>query len=281
MNKYRKNLDIYFLLLMMEIFMVTSFVIFEIGDKSFSHYFFMLVIFFLIVMSYFNGIIPGLISSAIIVFGYGSYSLYANVVSSIDTKLDTYVMLVAFPLAAFIAGRFAENMNFIQERNMNLEEQLKNFVTIDEITGLNNTKSFYTDLDKEMSRSRRHNGGLSVMVIQMQYYSELMSLIGPQKVNSILREIGASIRKSLRNEDSIYKLANDMFGIIMPNTEAEGARVVMDRMRNEFKEIALTNSQENEKFNIDVKIGMLEYDGSIKSPFEFKELVEKELEFDV
>lgn len=281
MNKYRRNLDVYFLLLIMEIFMVISFVIFEIGDKGFGHYFFMLVLFFLIVISYFNGIIPGLISSAIIVFGYGSYALYADVVSNVDAKLDTYVMLVAFPLGAFMAGRFSENMSYIQERNKSLEEQLKNFVTIDKVTGLDNTKSFYTDLDKEMSRARRHKGELSVMVIQMQYYSELVSLIGVEKVHAVLKEIGDSVKRSIRNEDGAYKLSNDTFGIVMPDTGAEGAKVVMDRMRKEFREIALKNSSNDEKYNIDVKIGMLPYTGFIESPFEFKELVERELEFDV
>lgn len=170
MSKLSRYIDIYFLLLMTEIFLLITVVI-SIGKTvSFLDYFLIGVIFLTMIISYISGIIPGLLTSGFSVFGYGSYIIYQSMFNNMSMGFEKYVWLILLPLSAFLSGRLSFNIIEIQKRNKELEEEIKNLVTIDEVTGLNNTRGFYLDLNKEMSKAKRRKFDLALMLIKIQYF---------------------------------------------------------------------------------------------------------------
>jgi succinate dehydrogenase flavin-adding protein (antitoxin of CptAB toxin-antitoxin module) len=52
-------------------------------------------------------------------------------------------------------------------------------------------------------------------------------------------------------------------------------------MRKGIEQITLRKEEKREKLNFHFKIGLLEYDQRLKDPFVFKELAEKEIEYDI
>lgn len=276
-----RHIDIFFLLLIIEIFTITTLLILNIKEVTFIDYLLYGLTFLVIVISFYSNLIIGLISSAFLVFGYGSYMLYQSLFYEKVGIKNSYFWIILFPLSAFISGRLSDSVNDIRNKNIKYEKQVKDLVTVDEVTGFNNSKEFYKDLNEEMSRSRRHKFDLSVMMVQIQYLEELISIYGEQKISRIFKVISDLIEKVTRTEDKKYKIDENLFSVIMPNTYISGVDVVKERLRKELNSITLNDSKETKTYKFDIKISALQYNESIANAFEFKELVLKEIEYDI
>lgn len=275
-----RHVDIFFLLLIIEIFVITTLLILNIEEASFSDYILYVLTFLVIIVSFYSNLITGLISSAFLVFGYGSYMLYQSMFYEQIGIENSYFWIILFPLSAFISGRLSDSINDMQDKNLKFEKQLKDLVTIDEVTGLSNSKEFYNDLSEEMSRASRHEFDLVVMLAEIQYLEELKSIYGKYKINTIFKAISDLIEKVTRTEDKRYRIDEELFAVIMPNTDVEGSQIVKERLKKELENIMMEDGKKK-RYKFDIKIAILQYNKRITNSLEFKELVQKELEYDI
>jgi diguanylate cyclase (GGDEF)-like protein len=239
------------------------------------------LLFIIIIISLQTSLIIALICGVVVIFGYGSFIIYQDVLTNDPGIVYRYFWMFVFPVSAFVAGYLGENIRQMGARLYRLEMDEDNYYTIDRDTGFQNTKEFYYDLEEEMARSQRHNFDLAVMIVQIQYYDELLTIYGGKKTKEIIKIIAKILEKSVRKEDKEYRLERDHFAVIMPNTPLEGVEVVKNRIRNELESVVVNGQGNVEKYKFDVQIGYAKYEDGLKNPFEFKEKAERELEYDV
>lgn len=281
MNRFSKNIDIYIIILLLNFFCICSFIYFNLGKNIMLNFIMLGLLFTVTIVAYFRGIVEGFLFSAMIIFFYVTYIIYNNIIYRNPIELITYIWMVDIPLSAFISGRLSENINLIQNINTKLQKEYRDLITIDRTTGLSNLKGFYMDLDREMSKAKRHKLSLSLMIVKIQYYDELKVILGEKRMEEILKVISNVITLAIRGEDISYKLDKDILAVLMPSTNIQGAEVVKGRIKESISEENLKIKQEDKNVNLDIKIGIVEYENTIKEAFEFKELAEKELEYDV
>ncbi|KEI99243.1 diguanylate cyclase [Clostridium botulinum A2B3 87] len=281
MDRFSKNIDICIILLLLNFFCICSFIYFNLGKNIMLNFIMLGSLFMVTIVAYFRGIVEGFLFSAMIIFFYVTFIIYNNTIHRNPVELITYIWMVDIPLSAFISGKLSENINLIQSINTRLQKEYRDLITIDKTTGLSNLKGFYIDLDREMSKAKRHKLNLSLMIVKIQYYDELNAILGEKKMEEILKIISNVITLAIRGEDISYKLNKDTLAILMPSTNLQGAEVVKNRIKESISEENLKIKQEDKNVNIDIKVGIVEYKNTIKEAFEFKELAEKELEYDV
>ncbi|NFC48755.1 diguanylate cyclase [Clostridium botulinum] len=281
MDRFSKNIDICIILLLLNFFCICSFIYFNLGKNIMLNFIMLGSLFMVTIVAYFRGIVEGFLFSAMIIFFYVTFIIYNNTIHRNPVELITYIWMVAIPLSAFISGKLSENINLIQSINTRLQKEYRDLITIDKTTGLSNLKGFYIDLDREMSKAKRHELNLSLMIVKIQYYDELNAILGEKEMEEILKIISNVITLAIRGEDISYKLNKDTLAILMPSTNLQGAEVVKNRIKESISEKKLKIKQEDKNVNIDIKVGIVEYKNTIKEAFEFKELAEKELEYDV
>ncbi|PIH05763.1 GGDEF domain-containing protein [Clostridium combesii] len=281
MSRFSKNIDICIIILLLNLFCIYSFIYFNLGKNIMLNFIMLGSLFMVTIVAYFRGIVEGFLFSAMIIFFYVTFIIYNNTIHRNPVELITYIWMVDIPLSAFISGKLSENINLIQSINTRLQKEYRDLITIDRTTGLSNLKGFYIDLDREMSKAKRHKLNLSLMIVKIQYYDELNAILGEKKMEEILKIISNVITLAIRGEDISYKLNKDTLAILMPSTNLQGAEVVKNRIKESISEENLKIKQEDKNVNIDIKVGIVEYKNTIKEAFEFKELAEKELEYDV
>ncbi|APC79668.1 TPA: GGDEF domain-containing protein [Clostridium botulinum] len=281
MDRFSKNIDICIILLLLNFFCICSFIYFNLGKNIMLNFIMLGSLFMVTIVAYFRGIVEGFLFSAMIIFFYVTFIIYNNTIHRNPVELITYIWMVDIPLSAFISGKLSENINLIQSINTRLQKEYRDLITIDKTTGLSNLKGFYIDLDREMSKAKRHELNLSLMIVKIQYYDELNAILGEKKMEEILKIISNVITLAIRGEDISYKLNKDTLAILMPSTNLQGAEVVKNRIKESISEENLKIKQEDKNVNIDIKVGIVEYKNTIKEAFEFKELAEEELEYDV
>lgn len=276
-----KKIDLYFIALFLDIFIISSYVFFFLSEKSITNFIMLGILFISIIYTYFSGIIRGLLSSGIIVFIYATYKLYDSFLKVENTATYDYIWVIFIPTSVFIVGRLVENINIIQSKNLKLESEYKELVTIDKDTGLSNLRGFYYDLDREISRVKRHKISLTLMVIRISYYDELKSVLGKESLGELVQKVVIGIKESTRNEDIRYNLKESTFAILMTETDIKGAEIVKDRIRAKIQNLNLYIKETKKNVDLEVKIGAVQYSEKITGALEFRELVEKELEYDV
>lgn len=282
MNNLLKKIDSYLLVLLLELFLVVILSQFiPNSNLSILDFIMMCLIFFTVMITYIGGMVVGLILCSIIIFIYASYIFYMNLVKGFEIQYISYLWMISIPLLSFTMGKLSSHISQLQKLNLKLIESQRNLITIDQETGLGNIKLFYMNLEKEISKAKRHNTPCTLMMIKLPYYKEIRNIIGKNKSDKLIKDISDIIISSTRNEDDRYTLENDTLAIIMPVTDVEGASIVKNRIKDRITELNLDLKSQKEYVNVDVKISIVEYRDDIKSSMEFKLLAEEELQYDV
>ena len=93
--------------------------------------------------------------------------------------------------------------------------------------------------------------------------------------------ITSVLKKITRTEDTIYRISEKTFALLLPQTPIEGAEIVKRKIKDGLSEINTFTDKRFEEMRIEVRVGLASLDDSIRSEFEFKKKAEKEVEFDV
>lgn len=129
-------------------------------------------------------------------------------------------LLIAFPLLWLLGGRS------LAGRYQSAEERSSR----DSLTGLANHRSFQEEVQREVARSRRHGGALSVAMIDVDDFKVVNDQAGHRHGDEMLVELSAAL-ESGRLIDRAFRVGGDEFALILPQTDSEGASVAAEWLR--------------------------------------------------
>ncbi|MFN7729226.1 MAG: GGDEF domain-containing protein [Bdellovibrio sp.] len=110
-------------------------------------------------------------------------------------------------------------------------EKLKELVDIDDLTGLFNMRSVYQRLDFELERARRFNRQVAVVMMDMDFFKSVNDGHDHLFGSFVLTEVGAIVRKNIRNIDIGARYGGDEFLIVLTELSKEGAQIFCERLR--------------------------------------------------
>ena len=121
-----------------------------------------------------------------------------------------------------------------KERNEELEQsvtQLQALSVTDWLTGLKNHGYFFDRLGEELERARRYDRPLAVVMADIDDFKAVNDNYGHSTGDSVLRNMGEAFRRQIREVDIACRVGGEEFGIIMPETDADGAIQAAERIR--------------------------------------------------
>jgi diguanylate cyclase (GGDEF)-like protein len=86
-------------------------------------------------------------------------------------------------------------------------------------------------LEYELERSRRHNHELSLLLVRPDAFDEVQLRFGEPAATETLSAVAEAIGLNLRASDVPLRLGTFDFGVILPETPSETARVLGERIR--------------------------------------------------
>jgi diguanylate cyclase (GGDEF)-like protein len=86
-------------------------------------------------------------------------------------------------------------------------------------------------LEYELERSRRHNHEVSLLLVRPDAFDELTLRFGDAAATDTLSAVAEAIGVNLRATDVPLRLGTFDFGVILPETPSETARMVAERIR--------------------------------------------------
>lgn len=95
---------------------------------------------------------------------------------------------------------------------------------------LDNRFGFFEKLEQHLSDPTRQDD-FSIMLVDLDSFSKINDTYGCPTADALLEYLGQEITRSARSIDHVAKIDADQFAILMPKTQAMGAKVVAERIR--------------------------------------------------
>ncbi|HEX6586676.1 MAG TPA: GGDEF domain-containing protein [Solirubrobacterales bacterium] len=104
---------------------------------------------------------------------------------------------------------------------------------VDSLTDLHNRRAYDEILAGEVDRARRLRLSLSVAMVDIENFKEINDRWGYAEGDRTLREVGDTLRASLREPDLCFRWGGDEFALILSGTPADETDPVAERLRAE------------------------------------------------
>lgn len=109
--------------------------------------------------------------------------------------------------------------------------ELQRMAVEDFLTGLFNRRYLHSYLAQEFARCRRHGHPLTLAIGDLDGFKAVNDFVSHEAGDRVLSAIAALLRETVRASDVVARYGGDEFVIVFPETPAESARVVCERVR--------------------------------------------------
>ncbi len=134
---------------------------------------------------------------------------------------------------------------FLELRELQKELEAKNvelqrLSAIDGLTGIPNRRSFDEYIDKEWRRAVREGTSLALLLIDIDFFKKYNDGYGHQGGDDCLRKVATALADTMRRpSDMVARYGGEEFGVILPNTDLDGAVVIAEELRLSIETCAL------------------------------------------
>ncbi len=134
------------------------------------------------------------------------------------------------------------------------EEKIRERALSDPLTGLPNRTLFFDRLALGLARGKRLDSALAVLVVDLDGFSNFNTALGPLTADRLLARVGARIKQTMREVDTVARFAGDEFAILCESVADEAeAGVLATRLVEAF---AAPFTFGAEQHNLSVSVGV-------------------------
>jgi diguanylate cyclase (GGDEF)-like protein len=146
----------------------------------------------------------------------------------------------------------------LTKERIRMMEKLQQLAITDGLTRLQNSRSFFAQLELEIDRSNRYNHPLALLLLDIDHFKDYNDSYGHLEGDKVLVRFSRVIQSCLRANDSAYRYGGEEFTVILPETTAEEAKTVAQRIRASLEEVVFNPQPDVEVFKT-ISIGLTEY----------------------
>ncbi len=166
-----------------------------------------------------------------------------DVVRGLEIGGDDYICK---PVSQAVLNAKLHAMRRIYEIQRELDaanKQLKLFAEYDVLTGLANRRKFNDQLEREWKRSARTAKPLCLCICDVDYFKQYNDHYGHQGGDDALCAIADSLFKTIRRPgDLVTRYGGEEFAIIMPETDINGAMIIIEKARIHIEELNILHA---------------------------------------
>lgn len=117
-----------------------------------------------------------------------------------------------------------------------MEEQLKLLSQTDQLTQLYNRVKFHDSLNREITRIRRYETDLSIIMFDIDHFKNINDTYGHDVGDEVLAGLAQLAEKCIWETDIVARWGGEEFMVLLPHTNLEGALILAERIRSRVEE---------------------------------------------
>ena len=209
-----------------------------------------------------SGLTMGKFSTTLILGAITAIYLYMGMpdylVGNFSAEQFGLIMTVFSPyiLIAYLTTMLSADLHFAKKMFKQLSET-------DELTGLENLRSFKNTLHAETQKAARYNHVFSVLMVDADGLKGVNDKHGHDAGNTMIRTVANSIKSCLRESDCLARYGGDEFVILLPETAESAALEAGERIRTAVENTAF--DLDGSQIKTTVSIGIASFPAHAKS----------------
>jgi diguanylate cyclase (GGDEF)-like protein len=173
----------------------------------------------------------------------------------INGLVITAIVLMGYSTAAISRRSHVELEQRYRARLFIRNLELQDMAMRDDLTQLFNRRYFFERLRRELDRARSLQSPLAIIVLDVDQLKGVNDTYGHAVGDLVLANLAKLLVKCTRTSDIPARLGGDEFGVIMPETDKDGAFAVANRIQRAL-EVNPVYEQDGDCLRMSVSLGV-------------------------
>lgn len=135
-----------------------------------------------------------------------------------------------------------------------ISEDFRKMSITDALTGLHNRRYFEELLQTAMKMARSHKNVNSILLIDIDFFKKINDSYGHPCGDKVLKEIAATLQRSLRKTDILCRLGGEEFIALCKRADQSAATIIGEKMRGAAEQYTVAFGETNIKVTISIGI---------------------------
>ena len=155
-----------------------------------------------------------------------------------------------------VVSRNISERKLVEQKLQEANGILQRLSTIDGLTGVSNRGAFDERLELEWKRSYRHSTSLSLIMFDIDDFKAYNDTYGHQGGDDCLKQVASVIQDTLgRSTDLLCRYGGEEFGVILPETNEEGAMRVGEKIRSAIEALKIPHAGSKIRPSVTISVG--------------------------
>ena len=136
-------------------------------------------------------------------------------------------------LLAFYAVTIASSFAFLLMHKERADRETYELATTDSLTGVYNRRTFQELAEPQLSRSRRAQLPVSLLMLDLDHFKRINDSYGHLAGDDVLKAFSDLVSNLLRKEDLLARYGGEEFVVLLPGSAQGAALALAERIREE------------------------------------------------
>ncbi len=139
-------------------------------------------------------------------------------------------------------------------------EQVRLQASTDALTGLANRSTFFDRLRQTLEQAEKSREPFCVVMADIDHFKRVNDTFGHLVGDKVIRFVAETLKQSIKGQDIAARYGGEEFALLLPNTSAENAAVLCDKIREHIANTNLVRTGTRESLGqITISAGVAQY----------------------
>lgn len=174
---------------------------------------------------------------------------------------EQWLLATSQPLASGGMMQFftdASPLKLLMQERDKLQEQLAKTSLTDPDTGMPNRRALSQNLESQVSRSRRYQNPLTILILRIENLADFMAQHKTDSATPLLVAIRNVLNDQLRWADTIGRMDDNEFLLILPETHLDATAQMIDLLHKRLAELTIEGFEDSD-FKVEARFSGAEW----------------------
>lgn len=187
-----------------------------------------------------------------------------DTIGGLNAGADDYITKPFIPQELEVRLRAGRRILDLQESLQAALEMMRHQAQHDPLTGILNHGQILKVLEQELTRSKRQNGNLAVIMGDLDHFKKVNDTFGHVAGDAVLVEVARRMKNDIRIYDALGRYGGEEFLLILPGCAAEEAKQIAGRILKSIQDDPIL-FQEHVIF-VTISLGLAFYQAGVNTP---------------
>ncbi len=168
----------------------------------------------------------------------------------LGVTVSAYLLLHLAGILTAASTFNARREQFLARREQDrINAQLRQLAITDDLTGIFNRRHFLERGNEEFERHKRYDHPLTLIIADLDLLKKINDSYGHHVGDLAIRQFADLVTREKRTTDIFGRLGGEEFGLVLPNTSLEDAKVAIHRIFNQRHRLVVRIADQDIRFS--------------------------------